>query len=88
MLYRIVRMRFPNWYSSSEVIKTGLTLEGAQAHCKRGDTREEGVWFDAYENETKEKYHTTNGPGDIPTHQGEGVSARVRISRDTHIAHT
>ena len=31
-----------------KVIKTGLTLEEAQDHCQRDDTREAGVWFDGY----------------------------------------
>lgn len=48
--YRIVRM-YRDWDTPSEVIDTGLTLEEAQAHCKDPSTREEGVWFDGYEQE-------------------------------------
>lgn len=36
--------------SANEVIKTGLTLEEAQEHCRREDTHGEG-WFDGYEDE-------------------------------------
>jgi hypothetical protein len=35
---------------SNEVIKTGLTLEEAQEHCRRDDTHGDG-WFDGYESE-------------------------------------
>jgi hypothetical protein len=47
--YKIIRMRFRG---NNTVIKTGLTLEEAQAHCSRDDTRGEG-WFDGYEQENK-----------------------------------
>lgn len=33
-----------------EVIKTGLSLEDAQAHCQRDDTHGDG-WFDGYDKE-------------------------------------
>ena len=43
-MYKIIRYRFngPN-----KTIKTGLTLEEAQTHCKRADTSGDG-WFDGY----------------------------------------
>lgn len=50
--YKIVR-----FYRDSEhpdhrkVIKTGLTLEEAQEHCRDEETHEPGVWFDGYEEE-------------------------------------
>lgn len=45
--YRIVRFRFKG---QREIIKTGLSLEEAQAHCSREDTHGPG-WFDGYEEE-------------------------------------
>lgn len=45
--YKIIRFRFNG---NSKVIKRGLTLEQAQAHCQREDTHGEG-WFDGYEEE-------------------------------------
>lgn len=47
--YNIVRIYYPGLNRETEVVRTGLTLEEAQAHCRREDTREEGVWFDGYE---------------------------------------
>lgn len=47
-MYKIIRFyqdRRPN-----RVIETGLTLEEAQAHCRRDDPRGEG-WFDGYDDE-------------------------------------
>ena len=45
--YKIIRFRFEG---SNRVIKRGLTLEEAQAHCQREDTHGEG-WFDGYDEE-------------------------------------
>lgn len=59
-MYRIVRMYFKG---TKRVIKRGLTLEEAQAHCKNPETssktctradqirrtRDHGPWFDGYE---------------------------------------
>jgi len=43
-LYKIIRFRFEG---KSRTIATGLTLEEAQEHCQRADTRGDG-WFDGY----------------------------------------
>jgi hypothetical protein len=49
--YKIVRHTFDeNDERNREVIHTGLTLEEAQAHCHREDTKGNG-WFDAYTEE-------------------------------------
>jgi hypothetical protein len=45
--YKIVRFRFEG---SNRVIKRGLSLEEARAHCSREDTRGDG-WFDGFEEE-------------------------------------
>lgn len=46
--YKIVRFRYEG---DSTVIRRGLTLEEAQAHCRSEDTRGDG-WFDGYDLET------------------------------------
>ena len=43
--YKIIRFYFNG---SPHTIKKGLTLEDAQAHCRRDDTHGDG-WFDGYE---------------------------------------
>lgn len=47
--YKIVR-NYRDFSRASKVILTGLTLEEAQAHCRRDDTRGEG-WVDGYDEE-------------------------------------
>ena len=47
--YKIIRFRRDE-AGKAEVIATGLTLEEAQAHCRREDTAGDG-WFDGYEEE-------------------------------------
>ena len=50
MKYKIVRFYArENHPSNLKVIKTGLTLKEAQAHCNREDTQKKGEWFDGYE---------------------------------------
>jgi len=51
--YKIIRFQFQG---DKEVIRTGLTLEEAQAHCQRDDTHggstdDGSAWFDGYEEE-------------------------------------
>ena len=42
--YQIIRFRFNG---NNKVLKTGLTLEQAQAHCENPETSGNG-WFDGY----------------------------------------
>ena len=53
MSYKIIRFYKEDGFPgpARETIKTGLTLEEAQEHCQRDDTREAGVWFDGYDEE-------------------------------------
>ena len=47
--YKIVRKyRDTNHPNNNRVIKWGLTLEEAQAHCNDPATHEAGVWFDCF----------------------------------------
>jgi len=61
--YKIIRFRFEDKNAEMRAklrggrpdgrvlpVKTGLTLEEAQAHCQREDTHGDG-WFDGYEAE-------------------------------------
>ena len=45
--YKIIRFHFD---SENETIKTGLTLEEAQEHCRAFSPHGDG-WFDGYESE-------------------------------------
>jgi hypothetical protein len=45
--YKIIRFRFEG---TSRVVKKGLTLQEAQEHCSRDDTKGDG-WFDGYAEE-------------------------------------
>lgn len=47
--YKIVRFYSPiGCHKPNRTIKTGLTLEQAQAHCNDPRTRKDGVYFDGY----------------------------------------
>ncbi len=45
--YNIVRL-YRNRVRNRRIMRRGLTLAGAQMHCKREDTHGPG-WFDSYE---------------------------------------
>lgn len=50
--YQIIRLyEDDNHPDHRKVIKPGVTLEEAQAHCNDDSTKEDGVWFDAYQAE-------------------------------------
>lgn len=49
--YCIVRIYAPHLNLASEVMQRHLTLEQAQAHCRREDTHVEGEYFDGYDQE-------------------------------------
>jgi len=47
--YKIVRFYADETHPDNrKVIKEGLTLEEAQAHCDNPESHESGVWFDGY----------------------------------------
>jgi len=46
--YKIIRFR---QNAHNKTIRTRLTLEEAQRHCKDPNTRKEGVYFDGYTKE-------------------------------------
>jgi len=48
MLYKIIRF-YKDDNKKSRVIKTGLYLEEARAHCQDPKTEKKGVYFDGYE---------------------------------------
>jgi hypothetical protein len=48
--YNIVRMFADE--RPSLIVRRNVTLETAQAHCKREDTHQKDVWFDGYEEAT------------------------------------
>lgn len=48
--YKIIRF-YQERYKQSRVIKRGLTLEQAQAHCNNPATEKAGVWFDGFQSE-------------------------------------
>jgi hypothetical protein len=50
MTYSIIRIYRPDLHKRSRVIKRGLTLEQAQAHCE-DPTTATASYFDAYERE-------------------------------------
>lgn len=50
MRYQIVR--FFRDHDRKKIIKRGLTLEQAQAHCNRDDTKGDG-WFDGYTDDSR-----------------------------------
>jgi hypothetical protein len=63
--YKVIRFYKDSWSVNRTLIKTGLTLEQAQAHCYNPETssttatspeatfhtRQFGEWFDGYEEE-------------------------------------
>ena len=49
--YKIIRF-YQDFDRDSKVVVRGLTLDQAQAHCRREDTHGDG-WFDGYEEESE-----------------------------------
>jgi hypothetical protein len=50
MTYKIIRL-YATMGKRPRLIKKGLTLEQAQAHCQDPKTAKAGQWFDGYERE-------------------------------------
>jgi hypothetical protein len=50
MTYSIIRIFHPSLNRPSRIIKSGLTLEEAQAHCQDPRTSTDN-WFDGFEKE-------------------------------------
>ena len=51
MTYKIIRFYHPSQDRENCVVGTGFTLEEAQAHCRREDTRVDDFYFDGYAEE-------------------------------------
>ena len=49
--YKIVRFYAPNQNKPNRTITKGLSLEEAQEHCSRDDTKKDNVYFDGYTKE-------------------------------------
>lgn len=47
--YKVIRF-YRDFDRPNKVVLTGLTLEEAQSHCRREDTRGDD-WFDGYDEE-------------------------------------
>lgn len=48
--YKITRF-YKDDEKKNRVIARGLSLEEAQAHCRRNDTHKKDEWFDGYDTE-------------------------------------
>ena len=52
IMYKIIRFTFDDNHPDHKVIKTGLTKEEAQEHC-RYVNKDNRVWFDGYTEERR-----------------------------------
>lgn len=48
MRYDIVKYEYPNFFEPTALVKLNVSLEEAQAHCQRDDTKVDGEWFHGY----------------------------------------